>query len=131
MRHVILHELAFFRVTSSLLTKTQYRERLREIIVLQLDAAEQEFERSLDSKKISKERLSLWEFSELASQLSPRLTEGSGPLVYNGPPRVLEIGCGDGTWCFKVKENHPDWIVEGIDDTDHVSIPPLFKTERF
>ena len=34
---------------------------------------------------------------------------------------VLEIGCGDGEWCFRVKADHPDWIVEGLDDTDHWS----------
>jgi len=41
--------------------------------------------------------------------------------VYSGPPRVLEIGCSDGKWCFKVKQEQPDWIIEGIDDSDHWS----------
>lgn len=86
---------------------------------MQLDAAEQHLNLPL-AEQVSKERLSLWGLRELAAQLSPRSTEGLGPLVYNGPPRVLEIGCGDGTWCFKVKEEQPNWIVEGIDDTDHV-----------
>lgn len=108
----------------------QYRERLREVIVLQLDDAEQHLNLPLDGggvKQVSKERLSLWGLRELAAQLSPRSSEGSGPLIYSGPPRVLEIGCGDGTWCFKVKEEQPDWIVEGIDDTDHVRMPPIFN----
>lgn len=30
-------------------------------------------------------------------------------------PRVLEVLCGDGTWCTQLLLQHPDWIVEGID----------------
>jgi hypothetical protein len=64
--------------------------------------------------------LFLWDFH-------PKTTEELPPdvphnlCIYRGPPKVLEIGCGDGTWCFKVKESHPDWIIEGLDDTDHWS----------
>lgn len=108
----------------SLIVELQYRERLRAVIVLQLEAEENQPKLHLDDvPQISKERLSLWALRELAAQLSPRSTsEEPRPLVYNGPPRVLEIGCGDGAWCFKVKKEQPDWIVEGIDDTDHVCI---------
>jgi hypothetical protein len=38
--------------------------------------------------------------------------------VYRGASRVLEIGCSDGSWCFRFKKEQPSWIVEGIDDTD-------------
>ncbi|KAG4027755.1 hypothetical protein MFRU_027g00480 [Monilinia fructicola] len=68
------------------------------------------------------EKLSSWEYRP---SLSVKTTPVSGEVrtvpVYQGPPRVLEIGCSDGRWCFKVKEDQPDWIVEGIDDTDHWS----------
>ncbi len=34
---------------------------------------------------------------------------------------VLEIGCSDGAWCLNFKRENPEWIVEGIDDTNHWS----------
>lgn len=72
----------------------------------------------------TRDQLSLWGLRSTSAQLTPPTPgAGSGPLVYSGPPRVLEIGCGDGTWCFRVKEEQPDWIVEGIDDANHVSLP--------
>ncbi|THV55180.1 hypothetical protein BGAL_0012g00180 [Botrytis galanthina] len=83
---------------------------------------------SLSSEKdnlTSEEKpLSYWEYNPSSSTKS---TPVSGELqsrsvpVYQGPPRVLEIGCSDGSWCFKVKEDQPDWTVEGIDETDHWS----------
>ena len=64
--------------------------------------------------------LFLWEFTpKTPKELPPDIM--SNLCVYRGPPKVLEIGCSDGAWCFKVKEEHPDWIVEGLDDTDHWS----------
>ena len=78
-------------------------------------------------KQIWKDRLSPWDFSVgtslyrsilgIAPEIRPR-------NVFNGPPRVLEVGCSDGDWCFKVKMEEPEWIVEGIDDTDHWSCVP-------
>jgi tRNA G46 methylase TrmB len=71
------------------------------------------------------DRLSAWEFKPASS--STKSTCGATPdetpsiAVYNGPPRILEIGCGDGIWCFQVKQMYPDRIIEGIDDTDHWS----------
>ncbi|ESZ99332.1 hypothetical protein SBOR_0294 [Sclerotinia borealis F-4128] len=80
---------------------------------------------SLSSEKGNltwEEKLSCWEYSP---SLSAKTTPVNGELktvpVYQGPPRVLEIGCSDGSWCFKVKEDQPDWTVEGVDDTDHWS----------
>jgi len=62
----------------------------------------------------------LWEFiPKTPEELPPDVMNNL--CIYRGPPKVLEIGCGDGAWCFKVKEAHPDWIVEGLDDTDYWS----------
>jgi hypothetical protein len=64
--------------------------------------------------------LFLWDFHpKMPEELPPDEPENLN--VYRGPPRVLEIGCGDGAWCFMVKKAHPDWIVEGVDDADHWS----------
>lgn len=61
-----------------------------------------------------------WEYSPFPLGPLPATPEGlQMTLVYDGPPRVLEIGCGDGSWCFASKERHPDWIIEGVDDVDH------------
>src|SRR4051812_47021091 len=38
--------------------------------------------------------------------------------VFDGPPRVLDIGCDTGKWCFIMKEQHRNWIIEGVDDVD-------------
>ncbi|TGO75097.1 hypothetical protein BELL_0234g00030 [Botrytis elliptica] len=82
---------------------------------------------SLSSEKdnlTSEEKLSYWEYNPSSSTkttpVSGELQSRSVP-VYQGPPRVLEIGCSDGSWCFKVKEDQPDWTVEGVDETDHWS----------
>ena len=85
-----------------------------------------------DGSCILNVRISAWEFkprspkpvqSVTLTSPSGSCTESETPAVavYNGPPRVLEIGCGDGSWCFQVKEKYPDWIIEGVDDTDHWS----------
>lgn len=53
--------------------------------------------------------------------ISPSLdTEGSPDSVstQRSPPRVLEIGCSDGSWCMRFKDEQPNWIVQGVDDTD-------------
>ena len=81
-----------------------------------MDAKESELATD-DGTFLFKERLSLWGLRKVSIPFSP--TDEGLPPVYKGPPRVLEIGCGDGNWCFKVKSEQPDWIVEGIDDTDH------------
>ncbi|KAK2628449.1 hypothetical protein QTJ16_001552 [Diplocarpon rosae] len=78
---------------------------------------------------IWKHRLSSWDFKHTPrSPRTPRSKDDSPEInsvaVYNGPPRVLEIGCSDGSWCIGFKKEQPDWFVEGIDDTDHWSCPP-------
>ena len=67
-----------------------------------------------------KGRLFSWDFSP-KTPLDASPEEVHNLRVYKGPSRVLEIGCGDGDWCFKVKGAHPDWIIEGLDDADHWS----------
>jgi hypothetical protein len=59
-------------------------------------------------------RLMSW---ELKTTSSPEAA--FNVAVYDGPPRVLDIGCDTGNWCFAVKKLHPDWIVEGIDDVNY------------
>ncbi|KAI9049289.1 hypothetical protein LZ554_007135 [Drepanopeziza brunnea f. sp. 'monogermtubi'] len=73
---------------------------------------------------IWKDRLSSWDFKH--APRSPKAqedipSETHSVAVYHGPPRVLEIGCGDGMWCFGFKKEQPDWFVEGVDDTNHWS----------
>ena len=36
-------------------------------------------------------------------------------------PKALEIGCCDGSWCFRLKDKYPLLVVEGVDDNDHWS----------
>jgi hypothetical protein len=73
-----------------------------------------------DGRIAWKGRLFSWDFT-------PKTPHGESPeevhnvRVYKGPSRVLEMGCGDGEWCLKVKADYPDWIVEGLDDVDHWS----------
>lgn len=104
----------------------QYRERLDDVIAEQFAMLENQLSvaPSPEGKMLTRERLSFWGLrkdSAVHQQVtSPESGPPSGALVYEGPPRVLEIGCGDGSWCFKLKEEQPEWIVEGVDDTDHV-----------
>ena len=55
---------------------------------------------------------------------SPTMSGGFTPeeiekvTNYEGPTRVLELRCSDGSWCFSFKKDQPTWIVEGVDDTD-------------
>jgi tRNA G46 methylase TrmB len=76
----------------------------------------------LDNDRIPwmEDRVSSWEYQ-------PRPVDNMTPdelqkvRVYTGPARILEIGCANGAWCFKMKEDYPDWIIEGLDDVDHWS----------
>jgi len=51
--------------------------------------------------------------SEVTAELKHNIT------IFKGPPRLLDVGCGDGHWCLCVKKQHPEWIIEGLDDTNH------------
>jgi|ERR1700733_15847468 hypothetical protein len=67
-------------------------------------------------------RLMSWELKTIAAKQYPVTnTMGGGfkVAVYDGPPRILDIGCDGGKWCFALKKQHPDWIVEGVDDDKH------------
>ena len=83
-------------------------------------------ENSLVDDGSGNKRLSVWDFksrSPKSAKPNPDATPDETPIIaiYNGPPRVLEIGCGDGNWCFRSKKKYPEWIVEGVDDADHWS----------
>jgi len=73
-------------------------------------------------EQVEKQKLSLWDLNAPKSFQSAVAAkfEGLNSVPSNqGPPRVLEIGCGSGSWCFNFKKERPDWILEGIDDTNH------------
>ncbi|TAQ88271.1 hypothetical protein B7494_g3368, partial [Chlorociboria aeruginascens] len=72
----------------------------------------------------NRERLLSWEFTLPSPTSNPSTgtpNDRQAVAVYQGPPRVLEIGCGDGCWCFQLSKEQPDWIIEGIDDANHWS----------
>ncbi|PQE22217.1 hypothetical protein CJF32_00004579 [Rutstroemia sp. NJR-2017a WRK4] len=46
----------------------------------------------------------------------PRYAPSTPPLL---PLTLAQVGCSDGSWCFQLKNAHPDWVIDGIDDTDH------------
>ena len=60
-----------------------------------------------------------WRFnaSEVTSEVTTELKDNI--VVFKGPPRLLDICCSDGHWCLAVKKEHPEWIVEGLDDSNH------------
>ena len=66
-------------------------------------------------------RLMSWELKTASKQAAAEMTPEATfkVAVWDGPPRILDIGCDSGKWCFAVKKQHPDWIVEGLDDVDH------------
>lgn len=72
-------------------------------------------------------QVSAWEFRPRSPKSvisAPGTSPDEAPAavaVFNSPPRILEIGCGGGSWCFQVKAKYPDWIIEGVDDTDNWS----------
>lgn len=62
-------------------------------------------------------RLMSWELKTASKQSGAEMPGATFKVaVYDGPTRILDIGCDAGGWCFAVKKQHPDWIVEGIDD---------------
>jgi methylase of polypeptide subunit release factors len=79
---------------------------------------------SLIAKKGLKEHhLSFWAYQqpnspkqEYQEHLAPE-TQIQPSAV--GAPRVLDLGCGSGSWCFHAKFEYPNWIVHGIDDSNH------------
>lgn len=86
-----------------------------------------------DFHLLAKDRLSSWEFlpsSPYSASAGATPDEKHKVRVYKGPPRVLEIGCADGGWCFTIKSHQPDWIIEGLDDTDQWSKSILGATAK-
>ncbi|CZT46469.1 uncharacterized protein RSE6_06897 [Rhynchosporium secalis] len=69
---------------------------------------------------IWRDRLSSWDFKVAHSpkSLNNSIEKLETPdthtiAVYQGPPRVLELGCSDGNWCFNFKLEQPDWYAIG------------------
>ncbi|KAF8866037.1 hypothetical protein BDZ45DRAFT_796270 [Acephala macrosclerotiorum] len=78
---------------------------------------------ALVEDKFWSHRLSLWDLRLRTPKSStPKSSVASyNPPVYCGQRRVLEIGAGDGNWCFSFKKQQCDWVVDGVDNTDHWS----------
>jgi hypothetical protein len=37
----------------------------------------------------------------------------------------------EGGWCFEMKNKHPDWVIEGVDDTNRWSCDDANADLRF
>lgn len=62
-----------------------------------------------------------WELKTAPKQIPPAENPPQTTFkvpIFDGPPRILDIGCDEGQWCFALKKQHPDWIVEGLDDVN-------------
>ncbi|PQE12091.1 hypothetical protein CJF31_00000257 [Rutstroemia sp. NJR-2017a BVV2] len=90
-----------------------------------IDVEQVDWESPLDhenNKHAWAERISSWKYEpDISKKNPPSATpeEKRTATVCQDPPRVLEVGCSDGSWCFQLRNAHPDWIIDGIDDTDH------------
>ena len=107
-----------------MIRNTQFRTKIGDIII------EERKDRASSNSSVNdgspnwKNQLSAWLFD-------PSLPEGGEAAVKKeipdlqpapalpGQPRVLELGCGDGNWCMRFKKQNPNWLVDGIDDTNH------------
>ncbi|CZR59317.1 uncharacterized protein PAC_09209 [Phialocephala subalpina] len=78
---------------------------------------------ALVEDKFWSHRLSSWDLRlRTPKSVTPRSSVANyNPPVYRGQRRVLEIGAGDGNWCFSFKKQQSDWVVDGVDNTDHWS----------
>lgn len=80
----------------------------------------------ITATKYYKDKVSSWMFSPSPDPREMQDSRNNTPdeealhtvPVCSGPPRVLDIGCGDGRWCKKTKIQYPEWIVEGVDEID-------------
>lgn len=75
----------------------------------------------VDDDTLKKHHLTSWIFQSPASSKTVEMepTPEGINVAPRGPPRVLCLGCGSGTWCFQVKSANPNWVVHGVDDTNH------------
>ncbi|KAH8683167.1 hypothetical protein BGZ60DRAFT_524506 [Tricladium varicosporioides] len=64
-----------------------------------------------------KPNLSSWIFQVPSPRDLSQVTPDAG--LTHPHPRILEIGCGEGLWCFRAKSENPTWTVHGLDDTKH------------
>jgi hypothetical protein len=100
----------------------QYKMRMGEVILPQLDTRSPMV--MTDGSLFMSYRLISWQFKPRTPRSLVTTPDDSNPViaVYQGPPRVLELGCSNGNWCFNLKAEQPSWIIEGIDDTDHWTV---------
>lgn len=77
----------------------------------------------VDDCALKEHHLTSWIFQSPASSKTVEMafptTDGIIVMPPPGPPRILCLGCGSGTWCFLVKSVNPNWVVHGVDDTNH------------
>lgn len=101
----------------------EFTTKLRDIVATQVEYDAKNAS-SQDAATLQK-HLSIWGLvmNSPVSTIHPSPQSEVPPNVniFAGPPRVLEIGCADGAWCFSMKKDHPDWIIEGLDDNDRWS----------
>ncbi|KAL3427087.1 hypothetical protein PVAG01_00596 [Phlyctema vagabunda] len=66
--------------------------------------------------------MTVWDWNFKSDQIaealtSPGITTDKRRLASaDKPPRVLEVGCGDGHWCFRLKKDNPTWVVHAVDN---------------
>lgn len=61
-------------------------------------------------------RLSSWDFRPQTPRQIEHVEDYQAIALH--PRRVLEIGCSDGRWCRNFKKEYPEWIVDGVVDTN-------------
>src|SRR4051794_17423153 len=93
----------------------QFRDRMGEVLLEQMDGKLS----FIANNGLKEHYLSYWQYQQPSSPNQDYLTlETRIQATSIGPPRVLELGCGSGSWCFMAKAENPNWIVHGIDDSN-------------
>ncbi|CAG8962129.1 hypothetical protein HYFRA_00005173, partial [Hymenoscyphus fraxineus] len=97
------------------------RDQMGEIILEEMDG---KISLIVGDGTLRGHHLTSWVFQSGSSPVGvdhgqPTPAEGINVQAPRGPPRILNVGCGSGTWCFRVKSANPNWIVHGVDDTNH------------
>jgi predicted RNA methylase len=68
---------------------------------------------------LKEHHLSYWQYQQPSSPSQEFIALENHVETNVGPPQVLDLGCGSGSWCFTAKSENPNWIVHGIDDSNH------------
>ncbi|KAG9237287.1 hypothetical protein BJ875DRAFT_370352 [Amylocarpus encephaloides] len=95
----------------------EFRDRMDDIILHEMDGSVS----LVVNNGGEQHHFPRWQFQPSTSAISEHHSIPD-PITQDesrGSPRILELGCGSGAWCFHAKSVHPDWVVHGIDDTDH------------